>query len=176
MIKFLSRKSDPTEVQMGQYLYFYDQFMDECDAISVSANPSGFTPLSTISSVLGWDWDMVNKFAAEVNERNEVGVSRCLSHKLLLVPHVLNNLPQYRLAEDLFKACNAIKANTLRFTHYGLILGAFPREQIKSIMEYIIDNEDSLSIEKIYWDIDERFEQEVATLWNELRNLVAPTE
>ncbi len=174
IIEFLPRKIDPTEVEMGQYLFFYDQFINECDAISVSANPSGFTPLNTITGVLGWDRDIINKFAAEVNTRNEVGINNRVSPKLLLVPHVMNSTPQLRLAEDLFQACNAIKAKTLRFTHYGLILGSFPEEQLKSIMQYIINHEDELTLEKIYWDIDERFEKEINKLWDSLRTPVAP--
>jgi hypothetical protein len=175
-IKFLPRESEPTEAEMGQYLFFYDQFLDECDAISVSANATGFTPLTTISGVLSWDRDMINQFATEVNTRGEVGVNINVSPKLLLVPHVLNNKPQHKLAEDLFQACNAIKAKTLRFTHYGLILGTFPKEQIKSIMQYIVEYKDDLSLDKIYWEVDEKYKQEINELWNGLREPITAIE
>lgn len=175
-IEFLPRRSDETEVQMGQYLFFDDQFVDACDAISVTANPTGFTPLNTIAGVLGWNHNMINQLAAIVNESGEVNIKNELTPILILVPQVSNKLPQQRLAEKLFRACSAINAKTLRFTHYGLILGAFPVEQVKSILQYIIANEDTLSLKKIYWDIDERYEQQIRDLENGLRAPVEPAE
>lgn len=175
-IEFLPRRSDATEVQMGQYLFFYDQFINECDAISVTANPTGFTPLNTIAGVLGWNRNMINNFAAAVKEKNDVGVNNNLIPILLLVPHISNSLPQERLAKELFEACNAINAKTLRFTHYGLILGNFPKEQIKSILKYIVSHANTLTLDKIYWDIDERYEQQIREIEDELRNPAAPAE
>lgn len=175
-IILLPRRSDATEVQMGQYLFFNDQFINECDAISVTANSRGFTPLNTIAGVLGWERDMVNQFADVVNAREDVGINTRLTPALLLVPRVSNKLPQERLAEELFQACNAIKAKALRFTHYGLILGNFPEEQIKSILKYIVAHEDTLTLDKIYLDIDERFEQQIRGLGNNLGAPVAPVE
>jgi hypothetical protein len=169
-IEFLNVRVDPAERQMGQRWNFDPSHLDTVDAISSTANVNGFVPLTAIANNMNWPAEMINNFVKSVNQNNEVGINNQLNPTLLLVPSFDRKRDQQYLINDFFNACNHLKIKTLRFTHFGYILNRFPEEQITNILQYIMDNEETLTLDRIYWDVDENHMQNILGLYNRLRN------
>ena len=73
-----------TEYQMSHKLWFAPA--TGVDAISATANASGFTPLTAIARTYGWQRDQLEAASAQCNRRQEVAVIKALFPTLMLVP------------------------------------------------------------------------------------------
>ncbi len=125
---------------MGHYIFFRP--IEGADAISVSANMGGFTPMNQAVSALGLDRDRMIQFAKDVNVRWEVGVVTHGPRKLLVVPKTRRNsygYPKRCLVTDLLLACKATGVNTLHFCHYGFIQNKLIREELNRLFSILLN-------------------------------------
>ena len=83
-ILFQPRAPHPTEISMGQYIFFNP--IQEADTISVSANMGGFTPMQQAVSAIKLDREEMIRFAEQVNDKWEVGVVKHGLRRLMVVP------------------------------------------------------------------------------------------
>ena len=150
------------ETYMGHKYWFSQEI--ECDAISATANTSGFTPLWAVIRHYGWSRDLLTKAAEQCNARQEIAVIKQLSPSLFLVPHTHGQGNTEFLIKDLVKAANAINSEVLSFTHYGFVQNSLPLTEIKFILSVLLDKNMESSVRVLVWDIDVRFKKEMISI------------
>lgn len=142
------------EVIMGQAIWFRP--IDGVDAISATANTSGFTPLTSIARAYEWQRETIQEASNQCNERGEVAILNILQPTLFLVPKTKGQSNTLFYITDLLKAINHMKVETLHFTHYGFIQDKLPRVEIEKILEVMLNPLTQSTLKEIIWDIDVR--------------------
>jgi hypothetical protein len=165
---FCVREHTFDEIQMGHLLGF--PAILGLDAISATANASGFTPLTAIARTYGWQRDQLEAASAQCNHRQEVAVIKALSPTLLLVPRTHGgegSLPSVGgLMSDLLAAVDHLKIGSLHFTHFGFVQGRFPEREVRTILETLLGSLHQSSIDVLYWDIDRRVLNDMIRLYS----------
>jgi hypothetical protein len=139
-ILFQPRAPHPTEISMGQYIFFNP--IQEADTISVSANMGGFTPMQQAVSAIKLDREEMTRFAEQVNDKWEVGVVKHGLRRLMVVPKTNKRsyaYPKRCLTTDLLLACKAESVNTLHFCHYGFIQNKLIEEEVERLFSIILN-------------------------------------
>lgn len=164
-IKLNPIKIDEFERGMGMR-HFFSPLTEKVDAISATANVSGFTQLTAIARCYGWSPRRVNAVAMQCNMRREVAVVQDVTPKLFLVPHTRRDDDSIALMQDLLDACGACSVSTLHFTHYGMLTSRVPLAEIEKLFGFIKMIPKETILEKIIWDIDEQYISDVKELWS----------
>ena len=139
-ILFAPRAPHPTEIMMGQYIFYRP--IQEADTISVSANMGGFTPMHQVISAIGLDRNEKSQFAESVNEKWEVGVVKHGQRRLMVIPKTRGDsyvYPQRCLTTDLLLACKAEDVHTLHFCHYGFIQNKLIETEVNRLFSIILN-------------------------------------
>ena len=165
------------EISMGHRTWYRESI--EVDAISATANNSGFSPLKAIVRNFGWRTEIISSAVERCNTVQEVAIVNVLQPKLLLVPKTkgqngLRYLPIV-LANDLINACNAINVRVLSFSHFGFIQTEFPRKEIASILRIFFNKSTASSIRVLIWDIDIRHKSEMLKLYEDIKFEITQT-
>ncbi len=144
------------ETSMGHKYWFRPAA--DCDAISVTANAQGFTPLIAVARHFGWDYGMLEAATSACNDREEIAIVTAVVPKLLLVPATKGRGDAKFLIRDLLKATTEVATEGLHFTHFGFLQGQFPEEEISDILSEILSPRRHLTLQRFVFDIDARAE------------------
>jgi hypothetical protein len=146
------------EIQVGHKLGFSG--VHGVAAVSATANPEGFTPLSAAARIYGWDRDLIARASQQCNERREVAIVDQVSPTLLLVPKVTGKTSYKFTVEgcaiDLLMAAKHLKIKSLHFTHFGFMQSHKVADDFKKILEIFLNPLNDLSLEYVIWEIDYR--------------------
>jgi hypothetical protein len=142
------------EVFMGQAIWFRP--INGVDAISATANASGFTPLTSIARAYEWQRETIQEAVKQCNEKGEIAVLNHLQPKLFLVPKTKGESNTLFYITDLLLAINHLKISTLHFTHYGFIQNKLPAKEIEQILEVMLNPLTQSTLKQVIWDIDVR--------------------
>jgi hypothetical protein len=161
-------ENDPMDRIMGTQTKHSSISTENIDAISATANDSGFTPLTAMARHYNWNKDIIVKACEQCNNKGEIAIIQQLSPTVLLVPKTSGQNQENSLAADLANACSAISAQKLRFTHYGFILNKLPADEIESILVELKNTETTL--EDVIWDIEEIHKIEMESIIDKVFN------
>lgn len=137
------------------------------DAVSATAN-NGFTTLGAISSRLNWVAELIDEAIEQCNKQAQVVIVSEIQPTLLLVPKTRADKSVIELIRDLVDASNELRIKDLRFTHYACLFHKLPVNEITEILLFLLNPNLKTSIEKIYWDIDSKFESEIKDIYNNI--------
>lgn len=165
-INFIPIQHTLDETAMGHCIWFKRDPV--CEAISATANSSGFSPLTAIAREYGWDYKVIASAAEQCNEKNEIAVITQLNPMLFLVPHTHGNENATALMQDLINAVTHTKVASLRFTHYGFVQSKLAVGEISTILKMLANPNLNSTLSTIFWDIDSRKHVELAKLWQSL--------
>lgn len=163
---YRSIRHDPMEIFMGQFIWFNP--CEDVDAISVTANPEGFTTQSRVGQLLGYDQEVMADAAKVCNDKYEIVILNKSTPPLLLVPQTYGRKDSLFLINDLIAACNHLKVKRLHFTHFGFIQKELPKNEVVQILQVMLDPYIQSTIETIMWDIDSRVKDALETIVSEL--------
>jgi hypothetical protein len=146
------------EIQIGHKLGFTG--LEGVDAVSATANPEGFTPLTAAARIYGWDRDVITRASEQCNARREVAIVDQVTPTLLLVPKVTRKT-SYELtvegcAIDLLMAAKHLKIKSLHFTHFGFMQSHKVAQDFRKILEIFLNPLSDLPLEQMIWEIDYR--------------------
>lgn len=142
------------EVIMGHAIWFRP--INGIDAISATANASGFTPLTSIARAYEWQREIIQEAVKQCNDKGEVAILNHLQPNLFLVPKTKGQSNTLFYITDLLKAINHMKFQNLHFTHYGFIQNKLPSEEIEKILEVMLNPLTQSTLKQVIWDIDVR--------------------
>ena len=109
----------------------------------------------------------INLILEKVNKTQEVGIYKTKKSPLFLfVPKTNGKEDVFLLIDDLFRAAKQLEIKVLLLTHWDIIRSRFPKVELQSIFNYIFQNKDIINIEKLYFDIDERFQDQFTGTFN----------
>jgi len=133
------------------------------DAVSATANISGFTQLTAIAGHYGWKAADITRIARMANERKEIGVARGTEPLLIVVPQTKAAFGADALSimKDLLAACRESAVQTLHFTHYGMLLTERPLSEMKALLAFLATYDEDTSLQTIIWDVDDRYAADV---------------
>lgn len=147
MITLKIQLSFPSESDriMGQFTKFHPVIDGlKTDAISVSSNVSGFSPLTAIARYYGLSSSHMEQLANESNIKKEVGVypfNNSNSKIYLMVVPETGALNSYdagnKLMNDLLAACAYCKVKSLYFYHYAMVLNELMSNEWRGILTSI---------------------------------------
>lgn len=132
------------------------------DAVSLTANASGFTPLAAVACCYSYDNHLLTRASDACNQNGEVCILRELSPTAFLVPRTRGKEKSGLLIEDLLNAVEAERKTTLHFTHFHH-LHSFPTDELNAILESL-KARDFEHLQTILFEVDKRFEAEFAAL------------
>jgi hypothetical protein len=135
------------------------------DAISATAS-NGFTVLGAISSKFNWDANLIDEAINKCNELEKVLIVNQVSPTLLLVPKTRGEKSVEGILMGLIDASNSLELKELRFSHYASLSNKLPRNEITEIIKFLSNPNLKTTLEKIYWDIDEEFKNQVEEIYN----------
>jgi hypothetical protein len=153
---------NPTEIIMGQFIWFHP--CEDADAISVTANPEGFTTQNRVGQLLGYDQEVMIDAAKACNDKYEIAILNKSTPPLLLVPQTYGKKDSLFLINDLIAACNHLKVKRLHFTHFGFIQKELPKSEVEQILRVILDSHIQSTIETVIWDVDSRVKDALQTI------------
>jgi len=153
---------DPMEIIMGHFIWFHP--CEGVDAISVTANPSGFTTQNRVGQLLEYDQKVMADTAKECNRKYEIAILNKSRPLLLLVPQTYGRKDSLFLINDLIAACNHLKVKMLHFTHFGFIQKELPKSEVEQILRVMLDSHIQSTIETVVWDVDSRVKDELQTV------------
>ncbi len=166
-IRFKENKNTLNEIEMGtKWNYFPLKDEETLDAISATANVSGFTPLTAIANHYALEPKMITKASEMCNSNNEVCVLNLLKPNLFLVPKTRGVGDTAKLVDDLIAAMEMQKCQKLRFTHFSFIQNTLSEEEILTIFTRL--KELKTSIKTIIWDVDSRTLIRTESLYNQV--------
>ncbi len=142
------------EVIMGHAIWFRP--INGIDAISATANASGFTPLTSIARAFDWQRETIQEAAKQCNDKGEIAVLNHFQPNLFLVPKTKGQSNTLFYITDLLKALNHMRFETLHFTHYGFIQNKLPANEIEKILEVMLNPLTQSTLKQVIWDIDVR--------------------
>lgn len=142
------------EVIMGHAIWFRP--INGIDAISATANASGFTPLTSIARAFDWQRETIQEAAKQCNDKGEIAVLNYFQPNLFLVPKTKGQSNTLFYITDLLKALNHMRFETLHFTHYGFIQNKLPANEIEKILEVMLNPLTQSTLKQVIWDIDVR--------------------
>jgi len=154
------------EIIMGQFIWFHP--VANMDAISVTANPDGFTTQSRVGQLLGYDQEVMVDAAKVCNDKYEIAILNKSTPPLLLVPQTYGRKDSLFLINDLIAACKHLKVKRLHFTHFGFIQKELPKNEVVQILQVMTDPYIQSTIETIMWDIDSRVKDALETIVSDL--------
>jgi hypothetical protein len=162
---FRVQKNTDGEIQLGHKLSFTVE--KYADAISVSANSNGFTPMNAVFRSMELDQ---NEYESEItackkeNKVIEIDYPYYFNRKIILVPPTRGRTNKYDTYEyytvRILEICNFYKLNTLHFTHYGFLNGGYNLDEVLRVMKTLFHPLAFTTLEKIYFEIDERYSNE----------------
>lgn len=150
------------EIIMGQFIWFHP--CEDADAISVTANPEGFTTQSRVGQLLGYDQVVMVDAAKACNDKYEIAILNKSTPPLLLVPQTYGKKDNHFLIGDLMAACNHLKVKKLHFTHFGFIQKELPKNEVEQILRVMLDPHIQSTIEIVVWDVDSRVNDTLQTI------------
>lgn len=150
------------EIIMGHFIWFHP--CEDVDAISVTANPEGFTTQNRVGYLLGYDQEVMVDAAKACNDKYEIAILNKSSPPLLLVPQTYGRKDSLFLINDLMAACNHLKVKRLHFTHFGFIQKELPKCEVEKILQVMHDPHIQSTIETVIWDIDTRAVHDLQTI------------
>lgn len=139
---------------MGQFIWFYPY--NSADAISVSANPIGFTTQNRVGDYLGYSIDEMLSSANLCNERDDIFLLDKKKPYLMLVPKTRGQRNVSLLIQKLILDCNQYEIKNLHFTHYGFVQKKLPELEVQQILGELELAQQKSRIESLIWDIDSR--------------------
>lgn len=104
------------------------------DAVSLTANASGFTPLAAVACCYSYDSRLLTRASDACNQNGEICILRELNPTAFLVPRTRGKEKSKFLIEDLLNAVEAEQKTTLHFTHFHH-LHSFPTKELSVILE-----------------------------------------
>jgi len=147
---------------MGQYIWFHP--CEDADAISVTANPEGFTTQNRVGQLLGYDQEVIIDAAKACNDKYEIVILDKSTPPLLLVPQTYGKKDSLFLINDLIAACNHLKVKKLHFTHFGFIQKELPKSEVEKILHIMRHTLSESSIDTVVFDVDSRVFDEIQKL------------
>jgi hypothetical protein len=157
---------NPMEILMGQFIWFHP--CEDVDAISVTANPEGFTTQNRVGQLLGYDQKAMIDAAKASNDKYEIAILNKSKPPLLLVPQTYGEKNSLFLINDLIAACNHLKVKKLHFTHFGFIQNKLPKNEVEQILRIMLDPNIQSTIKTVVWDVDSRVQDELQTIVSDL--------
>ena len=154
------------EILMGQFIWFHP--CEDMDAISVTANPEGFTTQNSVGQLLGYDQKVMVDAANESNDKYEIAILNKSTPPLLLVPQTYGRKDSLFLINDLIAACNHLRVKRLHFTHFGFIQKELPKSEVEKILQIMLDPHIQSTIETVVWDVDSRVKGALQTIVSDL--------
>jgi hypothetical protein len=173
MLDFVLRvqKNTEEEIKIGHKVSF--SIPRAVDAISVTANAKGFTPLSAAFRALYLDF---RDYENEIRKcKKEDLVIDLMAHKdgmpqIILVPPTRGDTSKNKAyeyyASRIIGICNAHSSRELHFTHYGFINGSFQWEEIHRLLLVFLNPLIHTTLTKMYFEIDARYEKELKQIFD----------
>ena len=150
------------EIIMGHFIWFHP--CEDVDAISVTANPEGFTTQNSVGHSLGYDQEVMVDAAKACNDKYEIAILKKSTPPLLLVPQTYGRKDSLFLINDLIAACKHLKVKRLHFTHFGFIQKELPKSEVEQILKFMLNPPTQISLDTVIWDIDTRAVQDLQTI------------
>jgi hypothetical protein len=164
-----SHTNTDEEIASGQKVGFTS--IRGIDAISVTANLNGATPLSAVLQYLNIDKKTIRKIADYSNINGHVELVKNWPN-LILLPPTRAEIGRHKDVEfytiKMLKICNAENFKELHFTHYGFMNGIFQKLEIRRILAIMLNPLIYTTLETIYWEIDSRYIDEMRELYREV--------
>lgn len=164
-----SHTNTDEEIMLGQKVGFSS--IHGIDALSVTANLNGVTPLSAVLQHFKIDKKIVRKLVETTNINGHVKLVETWPN-LILMPPTRAEMGRNKDIEfytiQLIKICNAENFKNLHFTHYGFINGIFQRCEIRKILSIFLNPLIYTTLETVYWEIDSRFVDEMKNLYRDV--------
>jgi hypothetical protein len=164
-----SHTNTDEEIASGQKVGFTS--IRGIDAISVTANLNGTTPMSAVLKYLNVDKKTIRKIADYSNTNGHVELFKYWPN-LILLPPTRAEIGRHKDVEfytiKMLKICNAENFKELHFTHYGFMNGIFQKLEIRRILAIMLNPLIYTTLETIYWEIDSRYIDEMKDLYREV--------
>ena len=168
-IIFLPHKNTDEEIQLGQKINFTP--IHGLQAISVTANLNGFTPMAAVLEYLKVKKKTLIK---EVHHCSFSGIVKLIPGwpNIILVPPTRG--PTYRnkwieyYMIQILKICNAENFKELQFNHYGFINGTFQKGEVSRILSVLLNPLIYTTLEAIYWEIDARYVETMTEIYSRI--------
>ena len=157
---------NPMEILMGQFIWFHPY--EDADAISVTANPEGFTTQNRVGQLLGYDQELMVDAAKACNDKYEIAILNKSTPPLLLVPQTYGKKDSLFLIHDLIAGCTHLRVKKLHFTHFGFIQKELPKSEVEQILLVILNPQIQSTIETVIWDVDSRVKDALQTIVTDL--------
>ena len=146
------------EIQIGHKLGFSG--VHGVAAVSATANPEGFTPLTAATRIFGWERDLITRLSQQCNDRRQVAIVHQVTPTLLLVPKITGRSSYKYTVEgcaiDLLLAAKHLQVKRLHFTHFGFIQSDKVAEDFRKILEIFLNPLLDLPLGELIWEIDYR--------------------
>ena len=167
---FRVQKNTDGEIQLGHKLSF--TVAEGVDAISISANPNGFTPLTAAFRALHLDHKDFEDEIIDCRKQNiviELKNQPFNSLKLILVPPTRGRTSKHHTYEyymtRILEICNVNNSKNLHFTHYGFLNGGYHLDEVLRVMKTLLHPLAFTTLEHIYFEIDERYYREFLNIF-----------
>jgi hypothetical protein len=167
---FRVQKNTDGEIQLGHKLSF--TLADGVDALSVSANSNGFTPLTAVFRTMYLDYKEFEKEILDCRKENivvELKNPHYSVPKIILVPPTRGRTSKHHTYEyymtRILEICNLNKSKKLHFTHYGFLNGGYYFDEVLRVMTTLLHPLAFTTLEHIYFEIDERFYREFSNIF-----------
>lgn len=166
---FRVQKNTDGEIQLGHKLSF--TVADGVDAVSITANANGFTPLTAAFRALYLDYkDFENEIIECRKENKVIQLKVSPSYPtLIIVPPTRGKTSNHHTYEyymiRILEICNFNKSKNLHFTHYGFLNGGFYINEVLSVMKTLLHPLAFTTLENVYFEIDDRHYQEFVNIF-----------
>jgi hypothetical protein len=167
---FRIQKNTETEIDLGHKVSF--TVADGADALSVSANSNGFTPLTAAFRAMYLDPKIFEDQILDCRRSNKVVELKNTifdNPKIILVPPTRGITGKFSTYEyyavRILEICNLHKLKNLHFTHYGFLNGGYDFIEVQRVMTTLLHPLIFTTLEKIYFEIDYRYSDEFINIY-----------
>jgi hypothetical protein len=167
---FRVQKNTDSEIKLGHKLSF--TVAEDIDAISISANPNGFTPLTAAFRAMNLNH---KDFEDEIFACRKQDVVIELKNqpfnslKIILVPPTRGLPTKHHTYEyymtRILEICNINNLKNLHFTHYGFLNGGYHLDEVLRVMTTLLHPLVFKTLEHIYFEVDERYYREFTSIF-----------
>jgi hypothetical protein len=141
----------------------------DADGVSLTANASGFTPISAVVSAYEWsNTRKVSEASDACNNRGEICIIPDLRPTAFLVPRTHGRMHDQFLIKDLMDAVEHMRIRKLHFAHFFFILEKLPLNELTLILEHLRNRSTGAPEPKIVFDIDSRHELALRQLFDQI--------
>ena len=141
-----------------------DYEYENTDAISVTANTSGFTVCNAVLGCYGKDEERLKVLANKCNIEQKVMYDAHVKPSLIFVPKTNETEDVAKFIKDVVDVADVMEVKRLRFTHYEVVFKELPAQQIETILDCLFAKDIATTLEEVVIEIDEKFERQLSEM------------